>query len=108
VWWGLSLATQYGVGVLAAEGRISAAVLGFSALPAPGPRIEAYARAIRCPVFFIQQLDDEVADPARCAALFEAIGSADKALAASSGGHIEVRRAVFERAYDFLAAHLAR
>lgn len=106
-WWGLSLGTQYGVGVLAAEPRIAAAVLGLSALPDPGPRIDAYARGVRCPVFFIQQLADEVAGPDRCRALFDAIASDEKELVASPGGHVDVPRTVFERGYEFLTARLA-
>jgi alpha-beta hydrolase superfamily lysophospholipase len=105
-YWGLSLGTQYGVGVLAAEPRIVAAVLGLSALPDPGPRIAAYAAGVRCPVFFIQQLDDEIAERSRSTALFEALGTTDKTLRASPGGHVHVPAQVFEEAYNFLLRHV--
>ena len=105
-YFGLSLGTQYGVGVLAAEPRIRAAVLGLSALPAPGPRIAAYASNVSCPVFFIQQRDDEIAPLDRSNALFAAIASADKTFRSSPGGHMDVPRAVFEEAYGFLERHL--
>jgi alpha-beta hydrolase superfamily lysophospholipase len=105
-WWGLSLGTQYGVGVIGGEPRIRAAVLGLSALPDPGPRIAAYAERVRCPVFFIQQNDDEIAPRRRSTALYERIGSAEKTLAASPGGHLDVPRGVFERAYGFLEDRL--
>jgi len=105
-WWGLSLATQYGIGVIAAEPRIRAAVLGLSALPDPAPRIAAYAESVRCPVFFIQQLDDEVAIPDRCRALYDRLASPDKTLAANPGSHTAVPRSVFDQGYAFLEHHL--
>jgi dienelactone hydrolase len=105
-YFGLSLGTQYGVGILANEHRVRAAVLGLSALPDPGPRIAAYAERVMCPVFFIQQLDDEIALRHRASALFERIGAREKTLRASSGAHTEVPRAVFEEAYDFLVKQL--
>jgi len=105
-YWGLSLATQYGVGILAAEPRIRAAVLGLSALPDPGPRIAAYAERVSCPVFFILQEGDTIAVPGRARALFERIGSREKVLRASAGGHTDVPSAVFEEGYRFLQAHL--
>jgi dienelactone hydrolase len=105
-YFGLSLGTQYGVGVLANDPSFRAAVLGLSALPLPGPRIAAYAGRVTVPVFFIQQLGDEIAVADRAKALFERIGSADKSLRASPGRHTEVPRAVVEEAYGFLSRHL--
>jgi pimeloyl-ACP methyl ester carboxylesterase len=106
-YWGLSLGTQYGVGWLASEPRVRAAVLGLSGLPEPGPRITAYAAGVRCPVFFIQQLDDEVCPADRSQALFDRLGTAEKALRASPGKHTEVPRSVFEEAYEFLEEELS-
>jgi cephalosporin-C deacetylase-like acetyl esterase len=105
-YFGLSLGTQYGVGVLAEDTRYRAAVLGLSALPDPGPRIGAYAARLRCAVFFIQQLDDEIARRDRARALYDAIASRDKTFRASSGAHMAVPAAVFSEAYDFLARRL--
>ncbi len=65
-----------------------------------------YARGVTCPVYFIQQLADEIHEPARVAALFDLLETPDKTLHASDGGHTEVPRAVFENAYAFLAEHL--
>lgn len=107
-WWGLSLGTQYGIGVLASERRISAAVLGLFGLPEPGVRMHQYAPRVRCPVFFIQQLDDELHSAGATSALVELIGSAEKELCASPGGHIDVPVAAFERAYAFLERELYR
>jgi dienelactone hydrolase len=105
-YWGLSLATQYGVGFLAEEPRMRAAVLGLSALPEPGPRIAAYAQRVTCPLFFIHQLDDEIAARDRSTALFDLLASPDKTLRASPGAHMDVPTTVFEEAYAFLAEHL--
>jgi pimeloyl-ACP methyl ester carboxylesterase len=105
-YWGLSLATHQGVGILAREPRIRAAVLGLSSIPDPGPRIEAYAPRVRCPVFFIQQLDDEVHPRERALALYELLGTEDKSLHASPGRHEAVPAAVFAAAFAFLAARL--
>jgi dienelactone hydrolase len=105
-YWGLSLGTQYGVGVLAREPRIRAAVLGLSALPKPGPRIAAYAEAVRCPVMFLLQEDDEIAPRDRALALFERLGSEEKVLHASRGAHTDVPPAVFDEAKDWLLARL--
>jgi pimeloyl-ACP methyl ester carboxylesterase len=105
-YWGLSLGTQSGLAFLASEPRVGAAVLGLSALPEPGPRIEAYARGVSCPVLFIQQLDDEVATRTRSSALFERLGSTEKTLRSSPGGHMEVPEEVFREACAFLAEHL--
>jgi hypothetical protein len=105
-YWGLSLATQYGLGFLAREGRIACAVLGLSALPQPGPRIEAHARGVSCPVHFLLREEDEVASPSGARALFDLIGSDDKTLAVAPGRHQDLERALFEGAYGFLLERL--
>jgi alpha-beta hydrolase superfamily lysophospholipase len=105
-YWGLSLGTQYGIGWLASEPRVRAAVLGLSGLPEPGPRIAAYAQGVSCPVFFIQQLDDEVCPADRSQALFDRLGTAEKTLRSSPGGHVDVPRSIFEEAFAFLEARL--
>jgi dienelactone hydrolase len=105
-YWGLSLGTQYGVGVLAREPRVCAAVLGLSALPKPGPRIAAYAEAVRCPVMFLLQEGDEIAVRDRALALYERLGSAEKELRASPGSHTDVPQAVFDEAINWLMSRL--
>jgi dienelactone hydrolase len=102
-YFGLSLATQYGIGVLASETRIRAAVLGLFSLAIPGRLMRRYAPRVACPVFFIQQLDDELHRAARARALFELLASPEKELRPSPGGHVEVPHKVFTDAYDFLA-----
>ncbi|MEX2246154.1 MAG: alpha/beta hydrolase [Dehalococcoidia bacterium] len=104
-YWGLSLATQYGLGVLAEEPRIRAAVLGLFGMA--GPRMAHYAPLAHWPVFFIQQLGDELHAADSVRALFDAIGSADKTLRASPGGHQDVPATVFKAAYEWMAAKLS-
>lgn len=105
-YWGLSLATQYGLGFVARERRVRAAVLGLFGLPVPGPRVTSYADRVRCPIFFIQQLHDEVHPPERVQALFDRLATRNKTLHASPGLHQEVPPLVHEAAYQFLAQHL--
>jgi hypothetical protein len=105
-YWGLSLATQYGLGFLASESRIACAVLGLSALPEPGPRIEAYARGVSCPVHFMLREEDEVASPRSARALFDLIGSDEKTLATAPGRHQDLEPTLFEGAYAFLLERL--
>jgi dienelactone hydrolase len=106
-YWGLSLATQYGIGLLALEPKIRAGVLGLFSLAEPGRRMREYAPRVRCPVFFIEQLDDELHPAQRGTALFNLLASTEKTLRVSPGGHVEVPLAVFEDAYDFLVEKFA-
>jgi cephalosporin-C deacetylase-like acetyl esterase len=102
-YWGLSLGTQYGLAYLATSRDVKAAVLG---LFRKGRVVEYYAKRVRCPVFFVQQLDDEVHPGETVRELFEAIASDEKHLAASPGAHVEVPEAVLQSAVDFLLGHL--
>jgi pimeloyl-ACP methyl ester carboxylesterase len=102
-WWGLSLATQYGLAFLAGNESVRAAVLG---LFGAGPVVSHYAQRVRCPTFFIQQLADEVHSPDDVRALYDAIGASDKQLAASDGLHIEIPNSVLARAARFLLDRL--
>jgi dienelactone hydrolase len=105
-YFGLSLATQYGIGVLASEDRIRAAVLGLFSLADPGRLMRRYAPRVGCPVFFILQLNDELHPADRAGALFDLLASPEKTLHASAGGHVDVPRHIFEQAYDFLESCL--
>jgi cephalosporin-C deacetylase-like acetyl esterase len=102
-YWGLSLATQYGLAYLAKSKNVKAAVLG---LFRKGRVVEHYARRVRCPVFFVQQLDDEVHPRESVRELFDSIASQEKQLAASPGPHVEVPDTVRRSAVDFLLGHL--
>jgi dienelactone hydrolase len=105
-YFGLSLGTQYGIGILASEPRIRAAVLGLFSLADPGVLMRRYAPRVNCPVFFIRQLEDEIHPADRVGALFDLIASPEKELRSSPGAHTEVPQSVFDDAYAFLSEQL--
>jgi fermentation-respiration switch protein FrsA (DUF1100 family) len=104
-YWGLSLATQYGLAYLAEDASVRAAVLG---LFGRGRVVAHYAARVRCPVFFVLQIDDEIHPRAAVEALFDEIAAPEKQLAASAGAHVEVPAEVRRAAVDFLLGRLAR
>jgi fermentation-respiration switch protein FrsA (DUF1100 family) len=104
-YWGLSLATQYGLAYLAEDASVRAAVVG---LFGRGRVVARYAARVRCPVFFILQLDDEIHPRAAVEALFEDIAAPEKRLAASPGAHVDVPGYVCRASVDFLLRSLAR
>jgi dienelactone hydrolase len=106
-WWGVSLGTILGLPVVAAEPRISAAVLGLMGLTGPTrARLERDAPAVRCPVMFLVQWDDELFARPGVLALFEALGSPDKRLVANMGGHGDLPDEAFRMSTRFLAERL--
>jgi dienelactone hydrolase len=106
-WWGLSMGTILGLPFVAAEKRMSVAVLGLMGLTGPTrARIEADAPKVTCPVLFLVQWDDELFARESAFALFEALGSADKRLHASLGSHGEVPDEEFVASEGFLARYL--
>lgn len=106
-YFGLSLGTQYGIPFLAQTTRIRSAVLGLfgSDEPPRTPVMNRYAPAVRCPVYFVQKLDDEIHPADSTAHLFETLGANTKVLDASSGAHAEVTMASVRNACAFLAHH---
>ena len=106
-YWGLSMGTILGLSVVAAEERISVAVLGLWGLAGPGKgRLAADAANIRCPVQFLVQWDDELCPRDRQFELFDALGTADKRLHANPGAHSAVPPLEFRDTARFLADHL--
>jgi len=106
-WWGLSMGTILGLPLIAAEPRISVAVLGLWGLTGPTrERLAQDAASVRCPVLFLTQWDDELCPRDRAFELFSALGSQDKRLHASPGGHVEVPLEEFRASERFLAASL--
>ena len=107
-YWGLSMGTAIGLPFVATEPRIAAAVLGLAGLGGrPGAEgLGRLARSLHVPVLLVEQWDDELVTRDAALALFDAIGSNDKALHVHPGGHIETP--LYERdAYDaFFARHL--
>jgi dienelactone hydrolase len=106
-YWGLSMGTIFGLPVVAAEPRVSVAVLGLMGIAGPTKdRFAADAPAVSCPVLFVVQWHDELFPRERAFALFEALGSTDKRMHVSPGTHAEVPAEEFEASARLLAAHL--
>jgi hypothetical protein len=98
---GLSQGTRVGLPLLAAEPRISAAVLGLADHPI------ASAPLVTAAVLFYVQSDDELLSPDSCRALFDAIGSADKTLVENPGGHLDLPRTSVEEQAVWLDGKLS-
>ena len=101
-YWGVSLGSAIGVPLVAAEPRITAAVLG---LMGHETLAEAAAR-ITVPVEFVLQWDDELVPRESGLALFDAIGSATKTLHANPGRHMDVPMFEVDSSELFFARHL--
>jgi len=101
-YWGLSLGTLLGLPLVAAEPRISAAVLG---LAGAWSLAEAAAR-VTIPVEFLLQWDDELVPRASGLALFDALGSHEKSLHANPGRHGEVPPFEVDSSERFFVRHL--
>lgn len=103
-YFGASLGTQYGIPFLAKTRNIRSAVLGlFGSLPSPKtPVMNRYAPAVRCPVYFIQKLDDEIHPAESTAHLFSTLGAPEKILDSTSGKHAEVSMDTIRNACAFL------
>ncbi len=106
-WWGLSMGTILGLPVVAAEPRISVAVLGLMGLTGPTKdRLRADAGAVTCPLLFLVQWDDELFARERAFDLFTELATTNKRLHANPGTHVQVPPAEFGASVDFLAQHL--
>jgi pimeloyl-ACP methyl ester carboxylesterase len=101
-YWGLSLGTLLGLPLVAAEPRITAAVLGLA-----GARsLAAAAARVTVPVEFLLQWDDELVPRASGLALFDALSSHEKSLHANRGRHAEVPGFEADSAERFFRRHL--
>jgi dienelactone hydrolase len=119
-YWGLSMGTMFGLPFVAAEPRVCVAVLGLmgalgttdSRLPenivAVGQRLLADAVEVRCPVLFLQQLEDELIPREAVITLFDALGTTDKRLHANPGPHADVPPDEFSQTQSFLAERLSK
>jgi dienelactone hydrolase len=109
-YWGVSMGTRFGVPLLAADPRLTAAVLGLGGV-GPEPEADGFraaARSITAPLLFVLQWDDEVVDRERGLALYDAFGSTEKTLHVNPGPHVGIpphEREDFER---FFTRHLGR
>jgi dienelactone hydrolase len=107
-WWGLSMGTILGLPVVAAESRISVAVLGLAGIMGPTKeRLAHDAALVHCPVLFLAQWDDELVRRDRVFELFGAVASSDKRLHVNPGLHQDVPAEEFDASEQFLARHLA-
>jgi pimeloyl-ACP methyl ester carboxylesterase len=85
---GISMGGAIGVQLVAAEPRITAAVLGLIGL-LPEDDVQAAAAArIQVPVEYVMQWNDELVSRESSFALFDALGTRDKSLHAHPGGHM--------------------
>ena len=104
---GLSLGARFGLPLVAAETRITAAVLGLFGTAETGPVADS-ARQITVPVLFLLQWDDELYPRDGGLTLFDLLGSGDKTLHASPGRHLEFPPAELAEAARFLDGRLRR
>ncbi|MEU1709415.1 alpha/beta hydrolase [Streptomyces sp. NPDC005706] len=103
-YFGIAMGTAIGVPLVAAEPRITAAVLG---LMWPDALVET-AKRITVPVEFGMQWDDERIPREAGLALFDAFASKEKTLHANAGKHFDFPRFEADGAARFLARHLGR
>jgi dienelactone hydrolase len=101
-YYGVSLGTALGLPLVAAEPRITAAVLGLMG----AQTLAETAASITVPVEFHLQWDDELVPRAEGLALFDALGSKEKTLHANPGGHGDVPRFEADSTERFFARHL--
>ncbi|HEX5120792.1 MAG TPA: alpha/beta hydrolase [Pseudonocardiaceae bacterium] len=89
-YWGVSMGTAIGVPFVAAEPRITAAVLGLAGLHPESTAMAEAAHRITIPVEFVFQWDDELSSCEAGVALFDAFGSAEKSMHVNPGGHLGI------------------
>ena len=105
-YWGVSMGTIFGVPLVAAEPRITCAVLGLMGAGGGGRTYEEKAKSITVPLQFILQWQDELMPPDRGIALYEAFGSTEKMLIANQGAHAAIPPHVFPINDAFFQRHL--
>ncbi|MEU4767384.1 alpha/beta hydrolase [Actinosynnema sp. NPDC023794] len=101
-YYGLSQAGEMGMRLVAAEPRITAAVLGLVG----SDRLIDTAARVTIPVEFVVQWDDEGNPRDSAMKLFDALGSAQKTLHANPGGHFRVPSFEIDSSIRFFARHL--
>jgi dienelactone hydrolase len=90
-YWGLSMGTIFGLPFVAAEPRLTAAVLGLMGIVGPtAGRIERDAKQLTTPVMFVLQSDDELFARPYGLALYDALATNDKRLHVNPGAHSAV------------------
>ena len=109
-YWGVSMGTLYGIPWLAVDLRIDVAVLGLWGMHGPGEgtrtRLVNDAAAVKCPVLFLAQMNDEHFPCEGVINLFGCVGADDKRLHLKVGGHEDVPRDELESSISFLVDRL--
>jgi hypothetical protein len=107
-YWGLSMGTIIGLPFLAADRRVTAAVLGLAGLGnRPGvEEFELAARGLRIPVLFVCQWDDELITRQLGVDLFDALGSEEKTMHVNPGSNVMVPAFEVDAFETFFARHL--
>jgi dienelactone hydrolase len=101
-YYGLSQGGEMGIRLVAAEPRITAAVLGLIG----NDWLTGIATRITIPVEFVLQWHDEGHPRDSVMKLFDALGSAEKTLHANRGAHSEVPSFEIDSSARFFARHL--
>ena len=107
-YWGMSMGTGIGLRFVASDQRVKAAVLGLSGLNSGmgDGDFEAAARSLRVPILFLMQWNGELVPRQSGPDLFEALGSEEKTLHSSPGGHVQVPVFENDAAELFFSRHL--
>jgi dienelactone hydrolase len=104
-YWGVSMGCRYGIPLIAAETRITAAVLGLFGL-LPDPAFEATVASITIPLLFLFQHNDELMTPESGLALWAAFGSREKTMHINPGPHVAIPKFERDASAAFYARHL--
>ena len=106
-YWGLSMGTILGLPLVAAEPRISAAVLGLCGTSGPTrDRLAADAPRVTCPTMFLMKWEDELFTREAVLDLFDRIAAEDRTLVATPGSHGAVWPETFAQTAEFLVGRL--
>ncbi len=102
-YWGVSMGTLFGTHFVAAEPRITAAVLGLAAARSADDPLVAAAKQIEIPILFVLQRNDQLFSLEDGIALFDAIASIDKALHINPGEHAAIPPTEVDAMHAFYA-----
>lgn len=110
-YWGLSMGTDYGLPFVAANPRVTVAVLGLFGAGS-GDRIDeqavSLARTLTASVLWVMQWDDTVFERVGQLALFDAVGSDDKRMIVYPGDHGDTPDEGLRLVREFLVRELGR
>lgn len=105
-YWGVSMGTLFGVPLLAAEPRITCAVLGLAGYTSGGRRYGELAQSISIPLQFMLQSGDELFSREDGIALYDAFASEEKTLMVNPGAHAAIPPFMFAINGLFFMRHL--